>query len=468
MTKRGSRPPSRPGRASPFQEEDRVAEIPEKIVGYRRTSYAVWEITLACNLACGHCGSRAGDARVNELSTEEAFDLIHQMAECGIGEVTMIGGEAFLRPDWLELAKEINNSGMVCTMTTGGYGVSLETARRMKAAGIARVSVSIDGLEDTHDFQRGKKGAFKSAFKTMGHLQEVGVLFGCNTQINRLSAPELPRILEAIRDAGSSGWQLQMTVPMGNAADNASWLLQPAELLDLYPVLARVVRRANADGVTVLSGNNIGYYGPYETLLRSAPGDENAMWMGCQAGLYALGIEADGAIKGCPSLPTKAYTGGNIRDRPLREILETKELLINMGGGTAAGEKHLWGFCKSCEHRHLCRGGCSWTAHVFFDKRGNNPYCHHRALELQKIGKRERVVPKLMAIGEPFDNGVFKLIVEPSDKAWPDGDPLRFTKDKVVWPDGWDAWPFIEDGPPRADVVKSWLEVLKSNGTQSS
>ena len=68
---------------------------------YRRTSYAVWEITLKCNLACNHCGSRAGHARTTELTTEEAFDLVRQMAEVGIKEVTLIGGEAFMRPDWL-------------------------------------------------------------------------------------------------------------------------------------------------------------------------------------------------------------------------------------------------------------------------------------------------------------------------------------------------------------------------------
>ncbi|NES87010.1 MAG: radical SAM protein, partial [Moorea sp. SIO2B7] len=70
---------------------------------YIRTSYAVWEITLKCNLACSQCGSRAGKARANELSTSEALDLVEQLAEVGIKEVTLIGGEAFLRPDWLEI-----------------------------------------------------------------------------------------------------------------------------------------------------------------------------------------------------------------------------------------------------------------------------------------------------------------------------------------------------------------------------
>ena len=406
---------------------------------YRRTSYAVWEITLKCNLACSHCGSRAGQARSKELSTAEALDLVRQMAEVGIKEVTLIGGEAFLRPDWLEIAAAINQAGMRCTMTTGGYGITLETARKMKQAGIATVSVSIDGLEETHDFLRGRKGAWKYAFKTMSHLKEVGIPFGCNTQINRLSAPEFPRIYECIRDAGARAWQIQLTVPMGNAADNAHMLLQPHELLDIYPMITSVARRAYSEGVQVQPGNNIGYYGPEERLLRGrGKADEWAFWQGCAAGLATLGIEADGAIKGCPSLPTAAYTGGNIRDRSLRDIVENaEELRFNLGAGTPEGTKHLWGFCKTCEFAELCRGGCSWTAHVFFNRRGNNPYCHHRALVQAERGIRERVVPKVSAQGLPFDNGEFELIEEPIDTPWPENDPLHFTGDRIQWPESW-------------------------------
>lgn len=405
---------------------------------HRRTTYAVWEITLKCNLACSHCGSRAGDERPDELTTEEAFDLVRQMAEVGIGEVSIIGGEAFLRPDWLDIAREINRRDMVCTMTTGGYGISRETARRMVEAGIARVSVSVDGLEATHDLQRGKEGSWRQCFETMRNFREAGLLFGCNTQLNRLSAPEFPILYERIRDAGASAWQIQLTVPMGNAADNWRMLLQPCELLDLYPMLARVTRRANREGVAMMPGNNIGYYGPYERLLRGG-GEEWTFWQGCQAGLYTLGIEADGAIKGCPSLPTAAYVGGNIRKTPLREILKTRELTFNLGADTPEGTAHLWGFCKGCEFAELCRGGCSWTAHVFFDRRGNNPYCHHRALEQARQGVRERFFPKLKAIGKPFDNGVFTLVEEAPEAPWPVDDDLRFTAEKIQWPAGWPA-----------------------------
>jgi nif11-class peptide radical SAM maturase 3 len=405
---------------------------------YRRISYAVWEITLKCNLACQHCGSRAGHTRTNELSTAEAQDLVKQMADAGITEVTIIGGEAFLRPDWLEIAQAITNAGMLCGMTTGGYGITLDTARRMKEAGISVVSVSVDGLEATHDRLRGKQGSWQWAFKTMSNLKEAGIPFGCNTQINRLSAPEFPQIYEHLRDAGIFAWQIQLTVPMGNAADNSDILLQPYELLDVYPMIARVAQRAKREGVQVQPGNNIGYYGPYERLLRG--GDAWSFWQGCSAGLSALGIEADGAIKGCPSLPTTAYTGGNIRDHSLRTIIEeTEELRFNLGAGTPQGTEHLWGFCKTCEFAELCRGGCSWTAHVFFDKRGNNPYCHHRALTQEKSGIRERVLIQRRADGNPFDNGEFGLIEEPINAPWPENDPLHFTSDRIQWPQGWEA-----------------------------
>lgn len=407
----------------------------------RRThSYAVWEITLKCNLACSHCGSRAGDTRDGELTTAEALDLVKQMAEVGITEVTLIGGEAFLRRDWLEIARAITDAGMLCSMTTGGYGISAAQAVKMKEAGLIGVSVSVDGMEETHDRLRGREGSWKSCFRSLAHLREAGLNIGANSQINRLSVPEFPLLYEALYEAGIKGWQWSMTVPMGNAADNHTMLLQPGELIDVFPMLALVVRQANLDGVAVQPGNNVGYYGPYEMLLRNTGNPTgNYLWQGCKAGLTTLGIEANGAIKGCPSLPTTAYTGGNIREQKLRDIvIHAPELNFNQGQGTPEGLKHLWGFCQTCDYSKLCRGGCTWTSHVFFDQPGNNPYCHHRALVQADRGVRERVQPIKKAGGQPFDNGIFELIEEPLDAPWPEDDTRHVTWDGIQWPGRWD------------------------------
>jgi len=395
-----------------------------------RTTYAVWELTLACNLACAHCGSRAGDSRSAELSTEEALDLVRQMADAGIEEVTLIGGEAYLRPDWLTVVRAIRKAGMSCSLTTGGYGISASAARDMRAAGLQQVSVSIDGRQATHDRLRGRPGSWSACFRTLHHLREAGLPVTCNTQINRLSAPELPLIYSDIRAAGCRAWQLAMTVPMGRAADWPELLLQPPELLDLFPLLNELAAWAERDRILLYAGNNIGYYGPFERRLRAG----GAIWEGCQAGVNTLGIEADGAIKGCPSLPTAAYSGGNIRQRSLRQILSSApELNMNSGQGTAEAASHLWGFCASCDYAALCRGGCSWTAHVFFGRRGNNPYCHHRALAQQRAGRRERLVLEQRAPGAPFDHGHFAIVEEPYGAPWPDGDAMRFRAESIRW-----------------------------------
>jgi hypothetical protein len=75
-------------------------------------------------------------------------------------------------------------------------------------------------------------------------------------------------------------------------------------------------------------------------------------------------------------------------------------------------ERDLWGFCKTCYYAETCRAGCSWTSHVLFGKPGNNPFCHHRAIELLGEGKRERIVRTAPAEGKPFDFAKFEIVVE--------------------------------------------------------
>jgi radical SAM protein with 4Fe4S-binding SPASM domain len=328
-------------------------------------------------------------------------------------------------------------------MTTSGFGINKFTARKMVEAGLEQVSVSIDGLEQTHDWLRGKPGSFQQCMQTLQNLREAGMTYTFNSQLNRMSAPEWPALYEVARDAGCSAWQYGFTVPMGNAADRPELLIQPYELVDLFEVLARVSNRAIHEGMELYPGNDIGYFGPYDNVLRHTQHQRGAAWQGCGAGASGIGIEADGKIKGCPSLPSDAYTGGNIREHSLRKIMETKELTFNLHGGTQKGVEHLWGFCKSCEWAALCRGGCTWTAHVFFDKRGNNPHCHSRALKLKERGVRERFEQVKKAPGLPFDNGEFKLFEEKWGDPLPENDPLRFTKEKVIWSESWVDWPWL-------------------------
>ena len=372
-----------------------------------RPVYAVWEITLACDLACRHCGSRAGRDRPDELSTAEALDLVNQMADLGVKEVSLIGGEAYLREDWLELIAALTQRGISVSTTSGGRGLTVDVIAKAKAAGLRAASISIDGDEQTHDRLRGVAGSYRAAFAALHALRENGLRSSCNTQINRLSVPVLDGILDAIAAAGVTSWQVQLTGPIGRAADEPEILLQPHDLLEVIPQLAALKQRAATLGVRMYPGNNVGYFGPYESILRGHyfRGHGGS----CGAGRATLGIEANGAIKGCPSLPTTPYTGGNVRDARLKDIWERAEALRFTRDRKL---DDLWGFCRTCYYAEECMSGCTWTAHSTLGKPGNNPFCHHRALEMQKAGKRERLVLAEAAPGEPFDFGRFEIVVE--------------------------------------------------------
>ena len=120
-------------------------------------------------------------------------------------------------------------------------------------------------------------------------------------------------------------------------------------------------------------------------------------------------IKSDGKVKGCPSLPTAPYVGGNVRDLSLEQIwADSPELRFARERGT----EELWGFCATCTYAEVCRGGCSFTAHTTLGRRGNNPFCYHRAATLRKAGRRERLVQRERAAGQPYDFGRFEIIEE--------------------------------------------------------
>ncbi len=375
-------------------------------------AYVVWELTLRCDQPCAHCGSRAGSERPDELSTAEALAVVSQLAALRAQEVVLIGGEAYLYDGFLDVIRALRDAGIRPTMTTGGRGISAELARAMKEAGLHSVSVSVDGTELEHNRIRKAPGSFESALAALTHLRAAGLTVAANTNVNRVNAPVLEDLYEVLKDKGIRAWQVQITVPLGRAADRPQMLLQPYDLLDVVPRIAKLKERAFADGVRLMPGNNLGYFGPEEALLRSPKRGGGDHWQGCQAGKRVLGIESNGAVKGCPSLQSHAYVGGSLKSRSLEDIWQHAPELAFARARTPS---ELWGYCAECPFAETCLGGCTFTAHALFGRPGNNPYCHFRARQLAKRGERERIVPTQAAEGLPFDHGLFEIEIEPLD-----------------------------------------------------
>ena len=106
-----------------------------------------------------------------------------------------------------------------------------------------------------------------------------------------------------------------------------------------------------------------------------------------------LGIEANGDIKGCPSLPSADYVGENVRDHSLKDIWEQAAELRFTPPAIAPSQICGATAPRDCYYNDVCRAGCTWTGHVLFGRPGNNPFCHHRALELAQAGLVEKLEP---------------------------------------------------------------------------
>jgi radical SAM protein with 4Fe4S-binding SPASM domain len=372
-----------------------------------RPVHAVWELTLACDLGCRHCGSRAGKARPDELTRAEALELTRQLAALGVREVTLVGGEAYLYPAWTDVVRAVREHGMSCALVTGGRNFDRARAQAAHDAGVQSVSVSIDGDEATHDRLRRVAGSYHAARAALDHARAVGLSVALNTQINRINLHCLTHVCDLLFAHDCHGIQLILTVPAGRAADRPELVLQPYDLLELFPRLAALQERCVERGVKFLPGNNLGYFGPFEQQLRGAlrcPSQSS-----CAAGRLVIGIEANGDIKGCPSLPTDGWVGGNVRDHALSDIWERSEPLRFTRDRDGS---ELWGFCAECYYAPECKAGCTWTATSLFGRPGNNPYCHHRALEHARRGLRERLVLVEEAPGDAFDHGIWAIVLE--------------------------------------------------------
>jgi MoaA/NifB/PqqE/SkfB family radical SAM enzyme len=348
-------------------------------------TYCVWELTLACNLRCGHCGSRAGKARPDEMSTEECLGVVRALADLGCEVITLSGGEPTLRKDWYVIAKEIREQGMIPNMVTNGYEMDELLARQFKEAGLSNVAVSIDGPEDIHDQIRGKR-TFKRTIESLMKLKNVGISTTVMTTANSLNLSRLAEIHQLAISVGADRWRCQLGKPMGNMKTNSDLVLKPNDLLILLPTLYQLHKQG---GIKVGIGDSLGYYGPYDSQLRAYNWKGQAQhWGGCQAGMRAIGIEANGGIKGCLSM--QAFGGGadpflegNIRTRSLKSIWQDPSAFAY---NRQFSPDDLTGYCARCRHHRVCRGGAKCVAAAATGSVSEDPYCYFKIAQMATSG----------------------------------------------------------------------------------
>ncbi|MDX9722105.1 MAG: radical SAM protein [Myxococcota bacterium] len=344
----------------------------------------VWELTLACNLHCRHCGSRAGRARPDEMSTERAMRLCDELADLGCKKATLGGGEPTLYKNWPMIAAKLNARGIQVNMTTNGLNFDDHLAKQIKAMGLYSVCFSVDGLQETHEYVRRVPGHFERIMNAFDICRRHKLTFSVITTVFKRNMGELEELRDLLHKRGVRWWQLQLGNPTGFCAENRDLVIEPEDVLEVVPLIARLRRESLTKPPKVFAGDNVGYYGDLEVDLREQKATV-PFWIGCRAGCQVIGIESNGNVKGCLSLPSALngvdrFVEGNLNENTLAEIW-------NKPGAFAYNREFtrdkLGGFCHDCEYAEICRGGCSWTTFAHTNDRTDNPYCYHRQLALK-------------------------------------------------------------------------------------
>jgi len=344
---------------------------------------AVWELTLRCNLRCRHCGSRAGRARDDELTLEEMLRVADELAELECRFVTLSGGEPLMRPEWPLIAERLISHGVTVGMISNGVLFDDEAARTAKRVGLETVAFSVDGFRESHEYQRRVPGQWEQVLAALARCTQHAITPGVVTTINNRNLPELSALRAFLREHGVERWQLQFATPTGNMSDNQSLMVAPSDYLTAVPLIAEMC--ADDELPVVYPSHNVGYFGPHEEKLRRQQ-SKLPVWTGCTAGCSVIGIESNGNVKGCLSLPSACngvdeFIEGNLRDKSLREIWEGKDAFAYNRQFTV---ERLGGFCRTCPYGEICRGGCTWTTWAGHGPVRDNPYCYFRQLEEQK------------------------------------------------------------------------------------
>ena len=307
----------------------------------------VWEITLACCFSCEYCGSRAGRARDNELTTEECLSIVNQLVNLGCRRVSLIGGEVFIRKDWETIVNALIDGGIIVSIITNGFMINEDNTRKLKSLNVESVAISLDGPKDIHDKYR-QQGSFDKALSAIDLLSLYDVPVSIISTLHSENVKRLRELYGVLPKTNIFAWQLQACSPMGNVKDGGI-----SSAIDFKIVMDFVKKYTKKAPFRLGIADNVGYYTGLKGEIRINSGD--SIFGGCSAGLTAIGIDSVGNVKGCEALYDAAFIEGNLREKSLSEIWYDPDAFAY---NRKFSPDMLTGKCKTCEFGKRCAGGC--------------------------------------------------------------------------------------------------------------
>lgn len=323
-------------------EIDRSLE--RQVRKYHPLEQLFWECTLRCNLACRHCGSDCtAVCDTPDMPREDFFRVLDDVnAHCPPHSVFVIvtGGEPLMRPDLEECGRGIYERGFAWGMVSNGFALTEERLERLVRSGMGSMTISLDGLQESHDWMRGREHSFERASAAIRMLAaRKDFVFDVVTCVNQRNYDELPRIKEALIGWGVKAWRIFTVFPMGRAAGDAELQLPN----DRFRGVLDFIKATRREGRIRASYGCEGFLGNYE-------GDVRDHFYHCEAGITAASVLADGSISACASIRADYHQGSIYRDG-FMDVWNTRFQPYRDREWMRTGE------CADCRYFKYCLGG---------------------------------------------------------------------------------------------------------------
>jgi MoaA/NifB/PqqE/SkfB family radical SAM enzyme len=218
--------------------------------------YLFLEITQKCNLHCRHCGSDCTkDARLRELTTRQWTDFLQKLSrDFSPSDLVLVitGGEPFCAPNFAAILARAGALGLRWGMVTNGYALTPKNIDLLLRHKIASITVSLDGLEITHNWLRGRKDSFKRAVTGIARLARSPIPFmDVVTCVHPGNLHELDDLKKLLVSLGVRYWRLFSIFPKGRAARNGELLLKDEGMKSLLDWIARQRKTTPRDEIVI-------------------------------------------------------------------------------------------------------------------------------------------------------------------------------------------------------------------------
>ncbi|MHC4295006.1 MAG: siroheme decarboxylase subunit beta [Planctomycetota bacterium] len=325
-----------------------------------------WEVTRSCMLACRHCRASAQPKPYpDELSTDECFRLLDNIASSAKPIIILTAGEPMLRRDIYEIATRASQLDLRVVMAPCGALIDDESAARIVQSGIRHISISLDGATaESHDEFRGVPGAFAAALRGVEAAKRAGLGFQINTTVTKHNLNELPAILELAVKLGASVFNPFLLVPTGRGSELTDQEISPEQYEQTLGWLATQQARDDI-GIRVTCAPH------YQRIMRQLGSYRSGRHAvkGCMGGQSFAFISHTGKVQICGFLDVEC---GDVREEnfDFRKIWETSDLFLQM-----RDLRSYRGRCGYCEFARVC-GGCRARAYaVTGDYFCEEPFC---------------------------------------------------------------------------------------------